>query len=279
MRHLNIGGRLLKLDIPRIMGIININDDSFYSGSRQADVDSVLKKAEQMIREGVDIIDLGAFSSSPRARLISFEEERSRLEPVVEAVFREFPGIFFSIDTYRSDIVRRMSEYGPFIINDISGFEYDNELPATVADKNLPYILMHMRGTPENMITKSQYDDVSLEVLGYLNNKLKTLERAGVRQVIIDPGFGFAKNIRQNYEMLRKLNVFKIAELPVLIGISRKSMIYKTLGVQPEECLNGTTAAHMAALINGADILRVHDVREAKETVKIFLALTRVVND
>ncbi|MBT8191474.1 MAG: dihydropteroate synthase [Saprospiraceae bacterium] len=279
MQDLNIGGRLLTMNEPVVMGILNVTSDSFYDGGKYNTIELALKHCERMLSEGAEIIDVGGFSSSPRSKLITAEEELERIEPVVRAIFNTFPETFLSIDTYSSKVVEVLSQYGSFIVNDISGFEYDEQLVPTIAEKGFPYVLMHMKGKPENMLEHAKYDDVCFEVLDYLAQKLYDLRQAGIRQIIVDPGFGFAKTRSQNFEMLRKLEVFSIFELPVMVGLSRKSMIYKTLNIEPLAALNGTTALHMVALLNGARILRVHDIAEAVQTIKLYKAFNNSVNE
>ena len=279
MNSIRIGEKLLSLDNPIVMGILNVTSDSFFDGGMYTDFGHACAQIEQMIGEGAKIIDIGGFSSNPNSKLISTEEEINRIEPIVEEVFKRFPDIILSIDTFSGEVVDRMSQYGQFIVNDISGFAYDDNLIPTVARLNLPYVLMHMRGRPETMTQLANYDDVVLEVFTDLMNKSKTLKSKGVNQIIIDPGFGFAKKISHNYQLLRNLEVFGTIGLPLLAGISRKSMIYKTLGITPGEALNGTTALHMIALMKGAKILRVHDVSEAVETIKLWHVYSNNVND
>lgn len=279
MQHLNIGGRLLSLAEPIVMGILNVTSDSFYDGGMHNSVDLAIKQTEKMVSEGASIIDVGGFSSSPRSKLIPAEEELKRIEPVVEAISKNHPDVFLSVDTYSSKVVEVLSGYSAFMVNDISGFEYDDNLISVVAEKGFPYVLMHMKGKPENMLDEANYDDVCFEVLDYLAQKLHILKLGGVSQLVVDPGFGFAKTRTQNFEMLSKLQVFSIFDLPVMVGISRKSMIYKTLEINPQAALNGTTALHMASLQNGARILRVHDVAEAVETIKLYNAMNNSVNE
>jgi len=253
------------------MGIINITDDSFYEGSRYNDPQSIVRGARKMVNEGVDIIDAGAFSSRPGATPISEEEEFDRLHMALYALRNEFPELVISVDTYRASIAETMvKEYKVDIINDISGGEMDPEMIKTIGKLKVPYIIMHMKGTPENMQKEPEYDNIVDEILRFFGSKVSTLVKEGVNDIIVDPGFGFGKTLEHNYTLLNHLDSFRMLELPIMVGISRKSMIYKILDVHPEESLNGTTAVHMAALLKGANILRVHDVKPAKETVKIF---------
>lgn len=264
-------GRLLDLTRPRIMGILNITPDSFFEGSRVQSTDAAVSRVASMLKEGADIIDLGGFSSRPGALLPSEAEELNRLLPIVKELTNQFPEVTFSIDTMRAAVAERLLEMGVSMINDISGGDFDKNMIPFVAKNSVPYICMHMRGIPENMQQFAIYDDVVKEVFIWALNRKRKLIDFGVKDIIFDPGFGFSKNIEQNFKILRDLSAFRILECPILVGLSRKSMIYKTLKVNPEQALNGTTAVHMIALMNGANILRVHDVREAKEVVEIYL--------
>lgn len=267
---LNLKGKLTTLDTPKIMGIINVTPDSFYERSRRKSIDGVLKKAQQMIEEGADYLDIGGYSTRPGAAEVSVTEEINRTVPAIEAIHSEFPYIPISVDTFRSVVAEEAINNGASVINDVSGGTLDPTMHDTVARLKVPYILMHMRGTPQNMTELANYDNVTVEVMKELQQQIVTLRQKGIADIIIDPGFGFAKNISQNFEMLRNLLHFSSFELPLLVGISRKSMIYKSLGISPEEALNGTTALHMIALQFGAHILRVHDVKEAKEAAKLY---------
>ncbi|NNE25835.1 MAG: dihydropteroate synthase [Saprospiraceae bacterium] len=279
MNSIRVGEKLISLDNPIVMGILNVTTDSFFDGGYYNNLDKAISQIERMHAQGASIIDVGGFSSNPNSKLIPVEEEISRIEPIIKEVYKRFPDIVLSIDTFSSEVVRRMSQYGSFIVNDISGFAYDAELIPTVVELGLPYILMHMKGRPDTMVNLAQYDDVVMEVYSSLNNKVLELKSSGVEQIIVDPGFGFAKHIRHNFEILNKLEVFTSLDHPLLVGISRKSMIYKTLNVSPQEALNGTTALHMISLLKGAKILRVHDVTEACETIKLWHAYSNNVND
>ena len=252
------------------MGIINVTPDSFYAGSRHTTTDIILKKAEEMINDGADFIDIGGYSTRPGAEIVSIEEELKRVIPSIQAIKKSFPDITISIDTFRAKVATEAVCHGASIVNDVSGGNLDKDMYQTIASLKVPYVLMHMRGTPENMKDHAQYDNVVLQVIKELSEKLRKLYSIGIADVIIDPGFGFAKNIGHNFEMLKNLAHFSSFELPLLIGISRKSMIYKSLGVDPPEALNGTSALHMIALQNGANILRVHDVKEARQVVKLY---------
>ena len=262
----------MDLSTPKVMGVLNITPDSFFSESRINTYGSAIDKAKQMVRDGADILDIGGYSTRPGADDISVNEELDRVLPIIEGIKKELPESVLSIDTFRSEVAYRAVQSGASIINDVSGGNLDAKMFETVAGLRVPYILMHMRGTPQNMKGLNTYDHLLIDVSKELEVKKQELLELGVADIIVDPGFGFAKNIAQNYEILRNLDYFKRLNLPILAGISRKSMIYKTLKSIPEESLNGTTALNMAALINGASILRVHDVKEALETVKLFEA-------
>ena len=266
---LNVRGTLLDLSKPKIMGILNLTPDSFYDGGKNNNLENALKKTEELLSEGADLLDLGAYSSRPGAEHISEETEYERLIPVVKAIAKEFPQALLSIDTFRSGIAKAAVNEGAHLINDISAGEMDENMFQTIADLRVPYILMHMRGTPKTMSTLTDYSDLLAELSQYFTKKIIQLHDLGVNDLIIDPGFGFAKNIDQNYELLAKLDRLKILGYPILVALSRKSMIYKLLDSDAEHALNGTTAANTIALMNGANILRVHDVSEAKETLII----------
>ncbi len=267
---LNAGGKLIDLSSPLVMGIINVTPDSFFAGSRKQGINEALQQAEKMIAEGAAILDLGAYSSRPGAQDISVQEETDRLLPVVEAIVNDFGDAVLSIDTFRSSVAETAIGAGAHIINDISGGELDADMFATVARLQVPYILMHTKGTPQNMQQQAHYDDVFAEVYDYFVNKYHQLKLLGVHDVIIDPGFGFAKKPEHSYALVNRLQDFNLLQLPVLAGVSRKKMIYGTLGIKPEDALNGTTVLNTIALMKGADILRVHDVKEAVEAVKIW---------
>lgn len=270
--NLNIRGRLYSLTQPRVMGILNLTPDSFFEGSRVTGTDAALRRVEEMIAQDVDIIDVGAISSRPGSALADEQEERRRLEKPLKAICRKFPQLIVSVDTYRSSIARLAADCGAHIINDISGGIYDDLMFKTVGELQLPYIMMHLRGTPTNMQDNPIYEDVVRDLLRYFSEKLDMARQNGIHDVIIDPGFGFAKTMEHNYTLLARLKEFEILDRPLLVGISRKSMLYRLLGTRPEEALNATTAANMIALGNGAAILRVHDVKEARECVKIHMA-------
>lgn len=266
---LNVRGKLLDLSKPKIMGILNLTPDSFYDGGRNNNLHDALKKTEQILSEGADLIDIGAYSSRPGAEHISEETESERLIPVLRAIVSEFPDAILSIDTFRSGIARTAVNEGAGIINDISAGSMDNEMFQTIATLGVPYIMMHMKGTPQTMASQNDYEDITTEVCQYFASRIQKLKNLGVNDLIVDPGFGFAKNLEQNYELLANLEYLKSTGHPVLAALSRKSMIYKLLETDAEHALNGTTAANTIALIKGANILRVHDVKAAAEVVKI----------
>ncbi len=272
---LGCGGRLLTIDRPLVMGIVNSTPDSFFSGSRNADEPAVCRRIEQMLEDGVDILDIGGYSTRPGAPEVSTEEEWRRVELALRAV-REVAGedAVISVDTFRSEIARlSVEEYGADIINDISGGDMDADMYQTVADLKVAYVLMHTRGTPQTMQQLTDYDDVVAEVFSDLLFKADRLRDMGVADIILDPGFGFAKTTEDNFRLLREMEVFARTGMPVLAGLSRKSMIWRSLAITPEESLPGTVALNMAALERGASIIRVHDVREGKQTVQLYLNL------
>lgn len=270
--QINIKGKLYSFDQPKVMGILNLTPDSFYDGGKYIhNADNIKARVEQILTEGADMIDMGAYSSRPGADDVTPDEEWRRLAEGFEVINKICPEAIVSVDTFRSDIARKsVVDGGASIINDISGGELDDNMFSTIADLHVPYILMHMKGTPKNMQSAPTYNDVTGEVIGYLSNRLLSLRKLGVSDVIIDPGFGFGKTVEHNYTLLRNLSDFQIFNLPVLVGISRKSMIYKTLGSSPAESLNGTTILNTLSLERGANILRVHDVKECVECVKLF---------
>jgi dihydropteroate synthase len=270
---LNAGGKLIDISSPKVMGIINITPDSFYAGSRKPGVDEALQQAEKMLAEGAAFLDIGAYSSRPGAIDISVAEETDRLLPVVEAIASAFPDAIQSIDTFRAQVAEAAIKAGAHIINDISGGQLDADMFATVARLQVPYILMHMKGNPQNMNQLAQYDDVFTEVLDYFVSRYQQLKQLGVHDVIIDPGFGFAKKPEHGYALMNRLQEFEILGLPMLVGISRKKMIYSLLGSTAAEALNGTTVLNTIGLMKGANILRVHDVKEVIEAVKIWEAV------
>lgn len=270
MKTLNIKGNLLHLDTPQVMGILNVTPDSFYAGSRKQTEEEIAMRAESILNEGGTIIDIGGYSSRPDAAEVSEEEEMTRLEMALRIITRNYPDAILSVDTFRSAIARRcVEEFGVAIINDISGGELDTDMFPTIAKLKVPYIMMHMRGTPQTMQQFTHYTHLTADILQWFAERVEKLYQMGANDIIIDPGFGFSKTLEQNYELMRHLSDFRLLELPLLVGISRKSMIYKLLGGTPSDSLNGTIALNTFALLNGADILRVHDVRAAVETVKI----------
>ena len=275
MISLNCKGRILKLDAPKVMGILNITSDSFFDGGAYLEMDAILQRVQEMVDEGVAIVDVGGMSSRPGAEIINAEEEAQKVVPVIRAINNRFPDIIISIDTVHSTVAQQAIDAGARMINDISGGNIDAEIWNVCKHNSVPYVLMHMQGVPNMMQNNPKYDDVTLDILTYLRDKVYELQTLGIKDVIIDPGFGFGKTIEQNYELLDKLSSFKILDCAILVGISRKSMIYKLLDSTPKEALNGTTATHMVALQNGANILRVHDVREAKECIEIFRQLKK----
>jgi dihydropteroate synthase len=269
-KTLLIAGKVIDLTIPKVMGILNVTPDSFYDGGRYTQENTFLKQVEKMIEEGVDFIDVGGYSSRPNAIDISEKEELDRVIPVVKVLLKEFPSAIISVDTFRSAIAKAAIESGASLINDISAGELDNEMISTIATLNVPYIAMHMRGTPQTMTQFTTYENLLREMIEYFHRKLSQFKAAGIKDVIIDPGFGFAKTVDQNFELLNNLERLHILEKPILVGLSRKSMIWRTLKTTSEAALNGTTALNTLALIKGASILRVHDVREAIEVIQLM---------
>jgi dihydropteroate synthase len=270
MFTLNCKGRLLVANHPLIMGIINITPDSFYEGSRFANEKAVLAQTEKMLSAGADIIDIGAQSTRPQSFALDANEELVRLSGIADLMCRNFPGIVISVDTFFSQVARECVDAGASMVNDISGGNMDENMLNTVAKLNVPYICMHMKGTPQTMLQQAHYENIAVEILDYFVERIEACRNAGIKDVILDPGFGFSKNSEHNFELLRNLAVLKIPGNPLLVGLSRKSTIYQALGVAAEEALNGTTVMNTIALMNGADILRVHDVKEAIECVKLF---------
>lgn len=278
-KYLNVNGRLLDLSTPCVMGILNLTPDSFYAHSRMETDEAIAARTHQIVDEGAAIIDVGAYSSRPGAADVSAEEEMTRLRRGLEIIRREVPEAVVSVDTFRADVARMcVEEYGVAIVNDISAGELDKDMFATVAELRVPYVMMHMLGRPQDMQQAPHYDNVVREVFLYFARKVQQLRDMGAYDLVLDPGFGFGKTLEHNYELMARLEEFSVFELPLLVGISRKSMIYKLLGISPEEALNGTTVLHTIALQKGADILRVHDVRQAVEAVRIVEALKRAQN-
>lgn len=269
-QSINCGGQLFDLSRPAVMGIVNITPDSFYEGSRFVGTQAVVERVGQILEQGGTLVDVGAQSSRPGARLLSLQEEGERLWPVLDVIGEHYPGAVVSVDTFRSAIARRaIEDFGVSMVNDISGGDLDEAMFETVARLQVPYVLMHMKGTPANMQHRPHYDDVIGEVMVALAKKIRRLRELGVNDLILDPGFGFGKNMDHNYQLLNALEQFKMFELPVLVGLSRKSMIYKLLGSDAASALNGTTTLNTVALIKGAQILRVHDVQEAVECISL----------
>ena len=269
--YINVNGRLMDLSEPQVMGILNVTPDSFYAGSHGVTEGYIIDRIHQIMNEGASIIDIGACSTRPGADQVSAEEEMSRMRMGLELIRKHRPDAIVSVDTYRADVAKMcVEEYGAAIINDISAGQMDKDMFTTIARLGIPYIIMHMKGTPKDMQVNPEYDHFLKEVFYYFSEKVQRLRDLGVKDIIIDPGFGFGKTLEHNYELMNHLEEFSLFELPLLVGVSRKSMIYKYLDITPEEALNGTTALNTVALLKGANILRVHDVREAVETVRII---------
>ncbi|WP_366183164.1 dihydropteroate synthase [Flavobacterium ovatum] len=267
---INCKGQLIDLNTPKVMGILNVTPNSFFDGGKYKEKNTLLLQVAKMLTDGATFIDIGAYSSKPNAEFVSEQEEISRIVPVVELILKHFPETLLSIDTFRSQVAKICIESGAAIINDISAGKLDVKMLETVAHYNVPYIMMHMKGTPQTMQSLTQYNDIVKEMLFYFSERVNQARSLGINNLIVDPGFGFAKTLEQNFEVLQKLDLFQMLELPLLTGVSRKSMIYKTLENSPEEALNGTTVLNTMALTKGAKILRVHDVKEAVETVKLW---------
>ncbi|MEX2232595.1 MAG: dihydropteroate synthase [Cyclobacteriaceae bacterium] len=272
-KTLNINGRLIDLGIPKVMGVLNVTPDSFYDGGQFLSESSILEHAEKMLSEGADFIDVGGYSSRPGAADISPAEEKERSVKAISSIVRNFPGTIISIDTFRSSVAEAAVDAGASMVNDISGGNPDQEMFQTVSRLKVPYILMHMKGNPQTMDGLTQYTNLMKELIDYFHEKIHAIRPFEVKDIIIDPGFGFSKTLEQNFNILNNLEKLSILGKPVLVGLSRKSMIWKTLEVQPTGALNGTTALNTMALLKGADILRVHDVREAREVIKLFTSL------
>ncbi len=272
-KTLNVSGNIFDLTHPRVMGILNITPDSFYEGSRVNREETAIAKALQMLEEGASILDVGGYSSRPGADDISPQEETDRVLPVIELIVNQRPDAIISIDTFRASVAKEAIDAGAHIINDISGGQLDDQMFDLVSKLKVPYIMMHMKGTPQTMKGLAHYEDLVPEIVDFFAKRIKLLVQKGCSDIIIDPGFGFAKTIDHNFALLRHLESLKILGYPILVGVSRKSMIYKKLEISAAEALNGTTALHMAALLNGADLLRVHDVKEAVQTIELFKAI------
>lgn len=270
---INCLGTLIDLSTPKVMGILNVTPNSFYDGGFYTDEKRILNHVEKMIHEGATFIDIGAYSSKPNAAFVSQEEELSRLLPIIDLVLNHFPKALLSVDTFRSHVAEQAIAHGACIINDISAGCLDHSMLQTIAQLQVPYIMMHMKGTPQNMQSLAQYNNVTKEVLFFFSERIATARSLGINDIIVDPGFGFAKTVTHNFEVLKNLDLFQMLDLPILIGLSRKSMIYKTLDTTPEFALNGTTVLQTIAIQKGANILRVHDVKEAIETIKLVSQL------
>jgi dihydropteroate synthase len=266
---INCKGQIIDLSTPKIMGILNITPNSFYDGGKYSLENNAIAQVEIMLNEGATFIDIGAYSSKPNAEFVSEEEELSRIIPVVKALIKEFPKALLSIDTFRSSVAQECLNNGAALINDISAGSLDEKIMEVIASNKVPYIMMHLRGTPQTMQNQTNYEHLINEILTYFSDKINKARNLGINDLIIDPGFGFAKTTDQNYEILSNLELLKVLELPILAGISRKSMIYKTLDINAEEALNGTTVLNTIAITKGASIIRVHDVKQAMECVKL----------
>lgn len=267
---INCKGQLIEFSTPKIMGILNVTPDSFYDGGKYTSEKNVLLRVEQMLKEGVDIIDLGAASTRPGADILTPQEEISRIRQALIPIAKQFPEAILSIDTYHSEVARFSIEHGAAIINDVSGGQMDSNMFSTIADLQVPYMLMHMKGTPASMQSLTDYNHLLDDIVYFFSEKITKLHALGVNDIIIDPGFGFAKDVDQNYELLKKLNALTVFDLPILVGLSRKSMLYKYLDIESKDALNATSITNFYALQNGANILRVHDVKEAKECIQLF---------
>ncbi len=267
---INCNGKLIDLTTPKVMGILNVTPNSFYDGGQFTDEKSTLNQVEKMLVDGATFIDVGGYSSKPNAEDVSESEELARVIPVIQNIIKSFPEALISIDTFRSEVARQGVENGASLVNDISAGSLDEKMFSTIAQLQVPYIMMHMKGNPQTMQSLAEYDDIVKEMLFYFSEKVKQARSLGINDLIIDPGFGFAKTIAQNFEVLNKLELFQILELPILVGVSRKSMIHKTLATNAEMALNGTTSLNTIALMKGAKILRVHDVKEAVECAQLY---------
>ena len=268
--NINCKGKLINLSTPKVMGILNVTPDSFFDGGKYKDESGILNQVETMLKHKATFIDIGGYSSRPNADDVSENEELSRVLPVIELILKHFPETLISIDTFRSEVAKQSIKAGAALVNDISAGKLDDNMLATVGELSVPYIMMHMRGDPKTMQQQTQYNDLTKEVLSYFAERIAAAHKEKINDIIIDPGFGFAKTIEQNFELLNQLELLQLADQPILAGVSRKSMIYKTLNSTSREALNGTTALHMVALQKGAKILRAHDVKEALECVTLF---------
>lgn len=268
---INCKGKLIDLKIPKVMGILNVTPNSFYDGGLHHSLDKIEQQTEKMLNEGADIIDVGAYSTQPNASFVSQEEELGRIIPVVRHLVKKFPDIILSVDTFRAEVAKQTIELGAAIINDVSAGFLDDQMMAVVGAMNVPYIMMHMKGTPQNMQQFTDYEDVMHDMILYFSERITTARQHGIKDVIIDPGFGFSKTLDQNYEVLNKLDLLQNLDVPVLSALSRKSMIYKFFENSPQEALNGTSVLNTISLMKGANLLRVHDVKEAIECVKLYM--------
>ncbi|WP_055445168.1 dihydropteroate synthase [Lacinutrix himadriensis] len=271
---INCKGKLIDVTTPKVMGILNLTPDSFYDGGKYKNESDILSQVGSMLKYEATFIDIGAYSSRPNATHISEAEELQRLLPIIELLIKEFPEIIISTDTFRSEVAKQAIQAGAALINDISAGKLDENMLQTVANLQVPYIMMHMKGTPQNMKAQANYKDIMKELLFYFSERIEEAKKLGIKDIIVDPGFGFAKNTTQNFEVLKQFELLKLLDFPILAGISRKSMIYKTLNNTAKEALNGTTVLNTVALQKGANILRVHDVKEATETIKLIAQLT-----
>jgi dihydropteroate synthase len=267
---INCKGQFIDLSNPKVMGILNVTPNSFFDGGKYKNEEEIISQVDKMLSEGAAFIDIGAYSSKPSAEFVSETEEIERIVPAIEVILKHFPNALLSVDTFRAEVAKASIESGAAIINDIAAGELDENMFDVIAKYNVPYIMMHMRGNPQTMQSLTQYEDIVKEMLFYFSEKVKKARALGINDLILDPGFGFAKTTDQNYEVMQKMELFNLLELPVLAGISRKSMIYKTLDITPQEALNGTTFLNTIALTKGAKILRVHDVKEAVECLTLF---------
>ncbi len=274
-RTLNFRGKLFGMERPLVMGILNCTPDSFYDGGKFEHIDKAMEHVKNLLDEGADILDIGGMSSRPGAQLISAEEERKRVLPLIKAILKDYPDTLISIDTIRADVAKAAVDEGALMVNDISAGRMDKKMFETVAGLHVPYVMMHMQGLPADMQANPQYDDIVSELLDFFNQRNSIAQKAGINDIIIDPGFGFGKTLEHNFTLLRHLELFSMLEYPVLVGMSRKSMIYKLLNCSPDEALNATTGLNTIALMKGAAILRVHDVKEAKEAIQIVEQLIK----
>ncbi|QSB25802.1 dihydropteroate synthase [Flavobacterium sp. CLA17] len=271
---INCKGQLIDLSTPKVIGVMNVTPDSFFDGGKYKNEYEIVTRAGKILTEGATFLDIGAYSSRPGADFVSEQEEIDRIVPAIEIILKHFPEALLSVDTFRAEVAKASIESGAALINDITAGELDDKMFDVIAHYNVPYIMMHMRGNPQTMQTMTQYEDIVKEMLFYFSGKVKKARSLGINDLILDPGFGFAKTTEQNYEVLQKMELFNVLDLPVLAGISRKSMIYKTLNIIAQEALNGTTVINTIALTKGAKILRVHDVKEAMECVTLFNKMT-----